>query len=191
MHLQRSMPAVFLLALLTACGESDAPVAPPPASTAPAATAPAGTAAATSAAGADVAAPATAAARDIAAIEACTVLPNQEVAEIVGGTLATTESSWTGPHCMYVIEVAGATEGYVLHFSRAEEMAPVVDFLDDAQKGEPVAGPWQEAYLGPKEFGEGLRMIVLDRGDLALEVSGEARRDPIVEIARRAYTRVK
>jgi hypothetical protein len=34
-------------------------------------------------------------------------------------------------------------------------------------------------------------MIVLDRGDLALEVSGESRRDPIVEIARRAYTRVK
>jgi hypothetical protein len=176
MHIQRSMPAALLLVLLSACGEADGPAAPPSVPTAPPA---------------DVAAPPTQAPRDLAAIEACTVLPNQEVAEIVGGTLATTESSWTGPHCMYVIDVAGVTEGYVLHFSRADEMAPVVDFLDDAQKGEPVAGPWQEAYLGPKEFGEGLRMIVLDRGDLALEVSGESRRDPIVEIARRAYTRVK
>jgi hypothetical protein len=174
MHIQRSLPAVLVLVLLSACGEPDVPAPPPPAAPAT-----------------DDTVSAAPASRDISAIDACTILPNQEVAEIVGGSLATTESSWTGPHCMYVIEVAGVTEGYVLHYSRAEEMAPVVDFLDDAQKGEPVAGPWQEAYLGPKEFGEGLRMIVLDRGDLALEVSGEARRDPIVEIARRAYTRVK
>jgi hypothetical protein len=169
---------VFVLALAAGCGE---PAPPPAAADLPAATAPATPAPTIS----------TKSARDIAAIEACQLVPVDEVASIAGGKSATTESAWKGPHCMYVIEVADGTEGYTLHFSAANEIAVVLDVMSADERGEVVPGPWQEAYLGPKSFGEGLRMLVLDRDDFAFEVSGESRREPILELARRAYERAK
>jgi hypothetical protein len=172
-----SMQFVFgVVLVMLLCGGCGEPVPRTPASTASSA-------------------PETAAApgpsREIAAIDACELLPLAEVARIAGGTLATTESSWTGPQCMYVVDVAGGTEGYVLRISAPADVAVVIDYLDPAERGESQKGPWPEAYLGPKEFGEGLRLLVLDRGDFALSVDGESRREPIIEIATRAYTRVK
>jgi hypothetical protein len=160
-------------ALLAACSEP-APPAPQPAGPTESAPAPAADTGTTQNA--------------IEAIEACKLLPPEEVATIVGGKVAS-ETNWTGPHCLYVIEVPTGTEGYTLHFSPVAEHRLALDVMSEAERGERVDGPWPEAWLGPKSFGEGLRIVALGADGVGLEVSGEQRREPIVEMARRAFER--
>lgn len=53
---------------------------------------------------------------------------------------------------------------------------------------EKVAGPWDDAMIGPQSLGKGIRLIAV-AGGVGIEVSGD-RNEPIVALAKLAATRV-
>lgn len=167
---------VIVAFVLTACGNAEqesvtpAPSVPepPPQAVAQAASAPA---------------------RDIAAIEACELVTPAEVASIVGGSLAS-ETSWTGPNCMYVIELGSGVESYQVSYQEPRMIEEMLKVMTPEEKGEPVAGAWDEAWFGTDATGNGFQVLAVRRGQLAISVDGE-RREPILEIARLAASRVE
>jgi hypothetical protein len=144
-----------------------------------------------SASGQPPASPAAAAARDFSAIQACAVVTPEEVAQVTGGTLIAPPDA-SGPTCTYVIQVpGGATESYTLFFEPAAAVEGLLGVMSPTERGEAMAGPWDEGWLAPQAMGKGSRLMVLVRGDFAVEVSGPARRDPLLEIAARAVKRTR
>lgn len=170
--------AVLMTLALASCGKS------PPAADGAAQPAPAPTPPAPSAATAALPAPA---ARDVASLRACEIVKPAEVASIVGGPLLN-EPPPGFANCAYVIEIAGRTESYRLMFSEPGVYAVMLEAQTPEEKGERIDGLWDEAYVQPG-MGAGVSVIVLRRGDLALEVKGD-RREPALEIARLAASRV-
>lgn len=128
--------------------------------------------------------------RDIASIKACDIVTSEEAGKIIGGKLLTPPIPGY-PHCRYVVEMPdGATEAYQLAFVSASMQESFFEFLAKEGKLEKIAGLWDEAYLGPQEFGEGFRLLVLKRGDVAFEVGGE-RKEPLLAMAQLVVERVK
>jgi len=125
---------------------------------------------------------------DITALQACNIVKPAEVAAIVGGTLAT-ESTWSGPNCMYVIELGTGVESYRVSYQEPGMMAAMLDVMTPEEKGESISGEWDEAWFGKQAIGGGLHLLALRRGELAMEISGE-RREPVLELARLAAARV-
>lgn len=171
---------VAAVAFLAACGGGGEPQT----STSPAPAAGPGTAAPPRLAQA----PATPA-RDVSTLRACEIVTPAEAAAIVGGTLLN-EPPPGFANCAYVVEANGATESYRLVLSEPGLYTSLLDVQGEAEKGERVAGLWDEAYVQPRSAGTGVSVIVVKRGSLALEVSGE-RRDPALAIARLAVSRVE
>lgn len=128
--------------------------------------------------------------RDLTSLKACEIVTGDEVAKIVGGKLATPPAA-SGRGCMYVIELpGGAGEGYTLRFEEASVMEQLLKMQTAGEKGENIGGPWDEAWLGKKPLGEGLRLWAVRRGDVAVDVGGE-RKEPILEIAKLAASRLR
>lgn len=161
----------FAMALVAACGSKEPPAPVQPA----AAPAPAESAA-------------LAPARDIAALKACEIVTPEEVATIVGGKLLN-EPPVGFPNCVYVLDVNGTTESYRIVFAEPGMYSAMLDAQSEAEKGESLAGLWDEAYVQPRAMGDGMTVIAIKRGDLALESSGP-RKEPVVEIAKLAVSRV-
>jgi len=170
--------AVLLVVGLTSCGRSEPPqqaTASPPPAAAPAAPSP------------DAAASPAVPARDVSTLKACEIVTPQEAATIAGGQLLN-EPPAGFANCAYVVEVGGNTESYRLLLTEPGLYTAMLDAQSPAEKGERIDGLWDEAYVQPRTTG-GISVIVLRRGDLALEVSGD-RRDPALEIARLAASRL-
>lgn len=158
------------MSLLVGCGSQDPPEQ---AATAAPSTAPA-------------AAPATPA-RDLSALEACEIVPPAEVAAIVGGTLLN-EPPRGFANCAYVLDANGTTESYRIAFSDPAPYVAMLDAQSEAEKGEKLDGIWDEAYVQTQAMADGFSVIVIRRGDLAVEATGP-RKEPAVEIARLAASR--
>jgi hypothetical protein len=126
--------------------------------------------------------------RDISALKACEIVPPQDVISIVGGKLLN-EPPAGFPNCVYVLEVEGNTESYRLVFAEPQLYTAMLDSQGDVEKGERLAGLWDESYLQPRASGAGFSLIAVRRGDIALEVSGD-RREPVIAIAKLAASRV-
>jgi hypothetical protein len=180
MNVRALVGATMLLMGVVACsGKSSPGPAALPAQSAPA-TALAGNDAATTAAGSP--------ALDIASFRACEIVTPQEAATIIGGKLLN-EPPAGFPNCAYVMEVGGATESYRLSFSTPAMYEALLETQSAAERGDPVAGLWDEAYVQPRALGNGYTLMALQRGKLALEVSGD-RKEPLAELARLAVSRV-
>lgn len=170
------LSSAAMLVALSACDSSK----PQPAAPAPAAS---------------VAPPATSsppapAPRDLAQLQACAIVPAEEIAGLVGGKVLAPPSG-TGPGCLYAIEDSGGETGlYKLIFQEAAVIEAMVKASSPAELGEQVVGPWDEAWLGPQAMAEGFRILALVRGDLAVEVGGP-RREVLAEIAARAVNRTR
>ena len=67
--------------------------------------------------------------------------------------------------------------------------AALLETQSDAERGESVAGLWDDAYVQPRAPDSGYSLVALRRGKLALEVWGD-RKEPVVELAKRAVSRV-
>ena len=134
------------------------------------------------------AAPAGAPALDIASLKACEIVTPQEAATIIGGKLLN-EPPAGFSNCAYVVEVTGATESYRISFSTPAMYEALLETQSDAERGESIAGLWDEAYLQPRALGSGYSLVALQRGKLALEVSGD-RKEPLLELAKLAVSRV-
>jgi hypothetical protein len=127
--------------------------------------------------------------RDVSALKACEVVTPQEAAGIIGGRLLS-EPPAGFPNCAYVVEVNGTTESYRLVFAEPGLYAATVGLPEFQQKAERLTGLWDEAYVHPREMGEGFSVIAVRRGDIAMEVSGE-RKEPAIEIAKLAVSQIK
>ncbi|MCK6370636.1 MAG: hypothetical protein L6Q83_04775 [Gammaproteobacteria bacterium] len=164
-------PALVLAAAfaLAGCGQSQPPstpaAAPPPENTTAAAT------------------------RDLSGLNMCDIVKPAEVAAVAGGTLAT-EPSWNGKACMYVIEMPNDTESYLLSVYEAALAEALLAYESAEEKGERIDGLWDEAWLGPRSAGNGFTLLVVRRGDIAFEASGD-RRDVVLALGKLAVPRVQ
>ena len=180
MNMRSVISVLALIMSLVACGGPSAPeeaAAPAPSAQAP-----------------DLAANNTAAATtgstvvDIASLKACEIVTPQEAATIIGGKLLN-EPPAGFSNCAYVVEVDGTTESYRISFSAPAMHEAMLETQSVAERGESIAGLWGEAYLQSRAPESGYSLVALQRGRLALEVWGD-RKEPLIELARRAVLRV-
>lgn len=177
----RSVICVTVLAMgMVACGDKSTPEQAAPAAT----SAQAPTLPESDTSGAMTGSPAP----DIAGLKACEIVTPQEAATIIGGKLLN-EPPAGFASCAYVVEVNGTTESYRIIFAAPDMYAAMFEAQSDAERGAPVAGLWDEAYFQPRGMEGGYSLVALQRGKLALEVSGD-RKEPLLELAKLAVSRV-
>jgi len=170
-----TVPALALVALTIAACDSGEKKASAPAKPASATT---------------KAAPAAAAERDLSGLQMCEIVKGGEVVKIAGAAKLAAAPTQVPRGCMYVLEKSdGAGEGFNLRVEAASLEAALIDHLTPQEKMEKVAGPWDDARIVPQPLGGGLRLMVLRRGDLGIEVTGK-RKEPMIEIARLASSRI-
>lgn len=124
--------------------------------------------------------------RDPASLKACEIVTGEQVAKAAGGRLAAPTGS-SSSVCGYVLDVGEKTESYQLSFQPVEMVQTFFNLSSEADKGEKVNGPWDEAYIHPAVFGGGFSLSAVRRGDIALEVKGD-RKPVVLEIGRLAGT---
>ncbi len=138
-----------------------------------------------------------AAARNVSAIKACDLVKGDEVIKLAGATklqVPPAELAIGEPQgCVYLVLMPGGDSEYFhVSFIPADHASPLLSMMTAEEKGEKVDGPWDEAWYGPYPLGTGKRLFALRSGDYGLEVRNSAgRKEPIVEIARLAVSRVK
>lgn len=125
---------------------------------------------------------------DISNLKACEIVTPQEASTIIGGKLLN-EPPAGFSNCAYVVDVNGATESYRLSLSAPAMYVAMLETQTGAEKGEPVAGLWDEAYIQPRALNSGYSLVAVRDGKLALEVWGD-RKEPLIAIARLAVSRV-
>jgi Protein of unknown function (DUF3558) len=167
---------VLLAAGLVACGGTPPTAALAPTDDAPTAAAPETPAPApTSAASAS---------REFSTINVCELLPPEEVAELSGGAVdgePNQQSEADYSMCWYeVTSATGAYSYYIVYLETAEvgEMA-----LTLGETGDPVPDLGDESYLRFEESEDQFRLIVLRRGEYAIDMAGTDS-DVMIEIAR-------
>jgi hypothetical protein len=125
---------------------------------------------------------------DIASLKACEIVTPQEAATIIGGKLLN-EPPAGFSNCVYVVEVNGTTESYRVSFAAPAMYAAMFEAQSEAERGVPVAGLWDEAYVHPRAVDSGYSLVALQRGKLGLEVWGD-RQEPLLELAKLAVSRI-
>ena len=177
----RSVIGVTALVMgIVACGGQSTPeqvTAPAPSAQAPALTE-----------NKTAAAPTGSPAVDTASLNACEIVTPQEAATIIGGKLLN-EPPAGFPNCAYVVEVDGTTESYRISFSAPAMHEALLETQSDAERGESIAGIWNEAHVQSRAPESGYSLVALRRGKIALEVWGD-RKEPLIELARLAVSRV-
>ena len=83
----------------------------------------------------------------------------------------------------------GGADGFNLRVESAKLEALLIDHLTPEEKMEKVPGPWDDARIGKASLGGGLRLMVLRRGDIGIEVAG-VRKEAMIEIAKLASSRI-
>jgi hypothetical protein len=165
----RALPLV-LACLAPLAGCQGAAEAPPAESAAPAATTAAAPPAAAAAAG-----------RDLAQLDACALLPGEQAAEIVGGTVGRAPSSnlyGAMSSCEYDIKLPGGGLGKYFAiwitapslFGDADDSVETARGLGQEATAEAVSGLGDDAYLVLNETEEQAILHVLLSGDVALEI---------------------
>lgn len=179
MNMRSVIGATALAMGIVACGGKSAPdqAAPAPSTQAPAL-------AENNAADATANSPAV----DIASLKACEIVTPQEAVTIIGGKLLN-EPPAGFSNCAYVVEVGGTTESYRISFSDPAMYEALLATQSSAERGESVAGLWDEAYVQSRAPDNGYSLVALQRGKIALEVGGD-RKEPLVELVRLAVSRV-
>ena len=128
--------------------------------------------------------------RDLSSLQMCEIVTGGEVVKIAGAAKLAAAPTQVPRMCMYVVQKSdGAGEGFNLRVEAASMEAMLIDHLTPQEKMEKVAGPWDDARIGPQPLGGGLRLMVLRRGDIGIEVTGK-RKEPMIEIAKLASSRI-
>jgi hypothetical protein len=121
-------------------------------------------------------------------LKACEIVTPQEASTIIGGKLLN-EPPVGFSNCAYVVDVDGTTESYRISFSAPAMYAAMLETQSATERGEPVAGLWDEAYVHPRAPDSGYSLVAVQRGRLAIEVWGD-RKEPLIKLAQLAVSRV-
>lgn len=173
--LVRPRPFVIVAALaLAACGapkpETDAT---PPGEAAP----PAGTTE-------PAPAPVASGGLDVAALDVCGLVTPEEVAALAGGAPQADpnqQSEADYSMCWYEVDKADGAYTYYIVYVEKPELGEMALSLGEA--GDPVPDLGDEAYLRFEESEDQFRLIVLRRGEFAVDMAGTDP-DVMIEIAR-------
>jgi hypothetical protein len=129
-------------------------------------------------------------ARDPSALKACEVVTGKDVAGIAKGKLASPPLGGAQA-CAYLVELAdGTVESYRFSIQSPAGIEAMWKSQTAPERGEAVAGLWDEAYVAKQFMASGLSLAVVKRNDLAIEVTGE-RKDVLLAIARLAISRLR
>jgi hypothetical protein len=209
MNRLRTVSMMVGLACLAAACASNQPATPssqpannPSQATAPAevAPAPSETPGATEAKAAPTAAPATqiepsaapTSGRDFTQINVCSLVSDQEVAQLDNGTVQSPgQNSDLGSTrgCSYGIQTAdGGYDNVIIYVEPPDLLEASLELSSD--KGTPVAGVGDQAYLQKDVDAEQFRLLAERQGDFGIEVIGE-NGEALVAIAKLVLTRIQ
>jgi hypothetical protein len=122
--------------------------------------------------------------RDFSSINICQLIPAEEVAALAGVTVdrePNQSSDSTFSHCWYNLEAADGGYEYYIVYLESIELGEAALALGDL--GDPVPGLGDEAYLQWVEGEAQFRLLVLVRGDYAIDIAG-SRSEIMQQIAR-------
>jgi hypothetical protein len=132
--------------------------------------------------------------RDLTKLDACKVLTTADVEAAAKGKQQTPQvgGGAGGVHCGYFLQLPDKSVEQYDFYLEQEKLTVEVWKAFPEQKGTPVPGLWDEAYIAPAGGGTvgQLRLTALHRGDMSIEVQGP-RRDVIIALARVAIGRLK
>lgn len=127
---------------------------------------------------------------ELSKLRTCELIPGTEVAATAKGKLASPPIG-SGGSCRYTIALPGGeVEAYQIAYQPAANVETVLKMQSPAERGEKVAGLWDEAYVGKRFMASGVSVTAVKRGDIAVEVGGE-RREVAIALAKIAVSRVK
>jgi hypothetical protein len=129
-------------------------------------------------------------ARDPSTFKACEVVTGKDVAGIAKGKLMSLPLGGAQA-CAYLVEMSdGTVESYRLSIQAPAGIEAVWKSQTAAERGETVAGLWDQAYVAKQFMASGLSLAAVKRNDLAIEVTGE-RKDVLLTIAKLAISRLR
>lgn len=129
-------------------------------------------------------------ARDPSPLKACEVVTGKDVAGMAKGKLMSPPLG-EAQACAYLVEMAdGTVESYRFSIQAPVGIEAMWKSQTAAERGETVAGLWDEAHVAKQFMASGLSLTVVKRSDLAIEVTGE-RKDVLLAIAKLAVSRLR
>jgi hypothetical protein len=129
--------------------------------------------------------------RDFTQIDVCSLISDQEVAQLDNGTVqspAQKSDLGTTRGCSYGVQTAdGSYDNVIIYVEPPDLVEASLDLSTD--KGTPVAGIGDQAFLQKDVDAGQFRLLAERKGDLGIEVIGE-NGDALVAIAKLLLTRI-
>ena len=130
--------------------------------------------------------------RDFTQIDVCSLVSDQEVAQLDNGTVQSPAQSsdlGTTRGCTYGIQTAdGGYDSVIIYVEPPDLLEASLELSDN--KGTPVAGLGDQAYLQEDTDASQFRLLAERQGDFGVEVIGE-NSDALVAIAKLVFTRIQ
>jgi len=128
--------------------------------------------------------------RDLSKYNACKVLTPADVSAAAKQKIVTSVGG--GVHCSYVVQAPNSgSDTYDFYLNEAPIVEALLESKTGAEKGAPVPGLWNEAYVGPSVGSpKQLSLVALRKRDIAIEIQGPSR-DVLIALARVAVARLK
>ena len=127
--------------------------------------------------------------RDFSKLDGCKILTATDIAAATNGKVSST-AKWEAGNvgCMWVVDAPTGAGTYQLFVYKS-------DFYDQNWKlvatSTPVSGPWSAGDLTPPgPNGDQFVLLVLKRGDVAVEVHG-MNKDAVMSLTKTALTRLQ
>ena len=128
-------------------------------------------------------------ARDLSPLKACEVVTGKDVAGMAKGKLMSPPLG-EAQACAYLVEMAdGTVESYRFSIQAPVGIEAMWKSQTAAERGEPVAGLWDQAYVAKQFMASGLSLTAVKRSDLAIEMTGE-RKEVLLAIGKLAVSRL-
>ena len=131
--------------------------------------------------------------RDLTKLDPCKVLTSADVAAATKGKVSTSVGGGAGATaCMWVVDAPTGAGTYQLFLQKPDVIEALWQVEKGAEKGTPVSGLWNEAYMTPPGGmnGDQYHLIALNKGDMAIEVHG-VNKDAVVSLGKTAASRLK
>jgi hypothetical protein len=129
-------------------------------------------------------------ARDLTKLDACKILTPADVAAVTKRKVVTSVGGQV--HCSYVVEAPqSGADTYDFYLQEAAVTQALLELKSPADKGAPVAGLWNEAYVGPTVGSpKQLSLVALRKGDMAIQIQGP-NKDVLIALGKLAVSRLK
>ena len=131
--------------------------------------------------------------RDLTKLDPCKILTSADVAAATKGKVASSVGGGAGATaCMWVVDAKSGSGSYQLFLHKPDVVEALWKVESAAEKGTPVAGLWNEAYLSPPggRHANVFILTALNRGDMAIEVHG-VDKDAVISLGKTAVSRIK